>query len=129
MTDILINIAILEKQPDRVLFWHDQSQINRHSWVGIGDDKIATAIKEYAPERSVAIWKTIAEGLINQTKPSAYEQAASYLNKAEKVMKRRKKQSEWKKYLNGLRDKHARKRRFIEILDHLDSKPIINKKR
>jgi len=129
MKDILINIAILEKQPDRVLFWYDQSQGNRRNWVGTGDDRIAAAIQEHAPERSVAIWKTIAEGLINQTKPSAYEQAASYLHKAEKVMKRRKKQSEWKKYLNGLREKHARKRRFIEILDQSDSKPIISKKR
>jgi uncharacterized Zn finger protein len=129
MTDILINIAILEKQPDRVLFWYDQSQSNRHNWVGAGDDKVAAAIQEHAPERSIAIWKTIAEGLIKQTKPSAYEQAASYLNKAEKVMKRRKKQSEWKKYLNGLREKHARKRRFIEILDQSDSKPILSKKR
>ena len=99
----------------------------RRSWVGIGDDRIATAIQDHAPERSVAIWKTIAEGLINQTKPSAYEQAASYLRKVEKNMQFQKKQSEWIQYLNNLREKHAKKRRFIEILDKSDSRPIIKK--
>lgn len=129
MTDVLIDIAILEKHPDRVLFWHDYSQKNGRNWIGVGDDRIAVAIQEHAPERSVAIWKTIAEGLINQTKPSAYEQAASYLRKAEKVIKHQKKQSDWKKYLTGLREKHARKKRFIEILNQSDGKPIIRKKR
>lgn len=129
MTGVLIDIAILEKHPNRVLFWYDHSQKNGRNWIGVGDDRIAVAIQEHAPERSVAIWKTIAEGLINQTKPSAYEQAASYLRKAEKVMKRQKKQSEWKKYLNGLREKHARKKRFIEILDQSDGKLIISRKK
>ena len=127
MVDVLIDIAILEKKPDRVLFWFDQTQKNRRCWVGIGDDRIATAIQDHAPERSVAIWKTIAEGLINQTKPSAYEQAASYLRKVEKNMQFQKKQSEWIQYLNNLREKHAKKRRFIEILDKSDSRPIIKK--
>jgi uncharacterized Zn finger protein len=127
-TDILIDIAILEKQPDRVLFWYDQSQKNKRSWMGIGDDKIAAAIQDYAPERSVSIWKTIAESLINQTKPSAYEQAGSYLRKAEKIMTRVKKQTEWKQYLNRLKMQHARKRRFIEILEQSDNRPIISKK-
>ena len=129
MTNVLIDIAILEKKPEKVLFWYDQLQNNKRSWVGVGDDRIATAIEDYAPERSVSIWKTIAEGLINQTKPSAYEQAASYLRKAERIMKREKKQSQWNQYLNSLREKHDRKRRFIEILDQSDSRPIISKKR
>jgi uncharacterized Zn finger protein len=128
MTTLLIDIAILEKQPDRVLFWYDHGQ-NGRNWVGIGDDRIAAAIQEHAPERAIAIWKTIGEGLINQTKPSAYEQAARYLRKAEKVMKQQKKQVEWKKYVSGLREQHSRKKRFIEILDHSDGRPIISRKK
>jgi len=129
MTNVLIDIAILEKQPEKVLHWYGQLQKNKHSWVGVGDDRIAVAIKDYAPERSVSIWKTIAESLINQTKPSAYEQAASYLRKAERIMKRERKQSQWNQYLNSLREEHVRKRRFIEILDQSDSRPIISRKR
>ncbi len=125
MLNKLIDIAIKEKQPDRVLFWYDQSLKNNRNWISIGDDRIAVAIEEHAPERAVAIWQTIAEGLINQTKPSAYEQAVRYLRKAEKIMKRCKKLTEWKNYLNDLRNRHVRKKRLIEILDLSDSKPII----
>lgn len=129
VTNVLIDIAILEKKPEKVLYWYDQLQNNKRSWIGVGDDRIAAAIEDYAPERSVSIWKTIAEDLINQTKPSAYEQAASYLRKVERIMRREKKQSQWNQYLNSLRERHARKRRLIEILDQSDSRPIISKKR
>jgi len=129
MTNVLIDIAILEKEPEKVLCWYDQLQNNKRSRIGVGDDRIAAAIKDYDPERSVSIWKTIAEGLINQTKPSAYEQAAIYLRKVERIMKHEKKQSQWNQYLNSLREEHARKRRFIEILDQSNSLPIINRKR
>jgi len=129
MTNVLIDIAILEKKPEKVLYWYDQLQKSKRSRVGVGDDKIAVTIKDYAPERWVSIWKTVAEGLINQTKPSAYEQATGYLRKAERIMKREKKQSQWNQYLNSLREEHIRKRRFIEILDQSDSRPIISKKR
>jgi len=127
MTSVLIDIAILEKKPERVLFWYDQAGKNNHNRVGVGDDRIARAIEDYAPDRAVTIWKTIAESFINQVKPSAYEQAVRYLRKAGKIMKRQKKQTEWKQYLNNLKEKHARKRRFIEILGQSDSRPIINK--
>lgn len=126
MTNVLIDIAILEKNPEKVLLWYDQSHNNQHNWINFGDDKIAKAIQDYAPERAVSIWKTIAEGLIRHTKPSAYEQAAGYLRKIEKVMKRQKKKSQWDRYINSLRGTHARKRRFIEILDQSDSRPIIS---
>ena len=127
MIDVLIDIAILEKEPDRVLFWYDQSQKNRRSWVGIGDDRIATAIQDHAPERSVIIWKTIAGNLINQTKPSAYEQAVGYLRKAGKIMTQQNKQAEWNQYLDSLREQHKKKRRFVEILGQSDRQPIVSR--
>jgi uncharacterized Zn finger protein len=129
MANVLIEIAISEKKPEKVLYWYDQLQNNRRGWISIGDDRIAAAIQDYAPARAVSLWKTIAENLIHQTKPSAYEQAARYLRKAEKIMKREKKQSQWNQYLNSLREQHARKRRFIEILEQSDSRPIISKNR
>lgn len=71
----------------------------------------------------------IRERLIAQVKPSAYQEAANYLRKAAKVMTSQKKQAEWERYLEGLREKHIRKRRLMEILDSLDGKPIIKKRR
>jgi len=127
MTHVLIDIAILEREPERVLFWYDQIRKKRGSG-SVGDDRIAAAIKDYAPQHSVSIWKAMAENLINQTKPSAYEQAVGYLHKAETIMKRQKKQCQWDQYIESLRDRHARKRRFIEILNQSGSLPIISQK-
>jgi uncharacterized Zn finger protein len=123
----LIDIAILEKKPDQVLRWYDQLPKDRFGWYGIDKDAIATSIQTHAPDRAVDIWKNMAERLIDQVKPSAYKAASKYLKKASKVMNKAKKQAEWKKYIQGLRKIHARKRRLLEILDNLEDKPIIAK--
>lgn len=125
----LINIAIFEKKPDQVLKWYDQRAKGRFGWYGMDKDKIASAVQEYAPERAVEIWKNKAEGLIAQVKPRAYQEAAKYLRKAGKVMTKQKKQLKWDKYLRSLREVHARKYRLIEILDGLQGKPIVKKRR
>ena len=77
----------------------------------------------------MAIWKNKGERLIAQVKPSAYQEAVKYLRKAGVVMSKQKKQAQWDQYLRSLRDAHARKRRLIEILDGLDGKPIVKKRR
>lgn len=127
IASVLIDIAILEKKPERILFWYDQLN-TKGIWGGVNENNVAEAIQDFAPERAVSIWKKFAESLINRTKPSAYEQAVCYLRKADKIMKREKKQAEWNRYLNELKEKHARKRRLIEILNQSDSRPIINPK-
>ena len=129
MVDDLIHIALLEKKPDQVLHWYDQRPKQRLGWYGTDEDKIATAIQTHAPDRAIAIWQNKAERLIAQVKPSAYREAAKYLRKAKQVMTRQKKQGEWDRYLGGLREEHARKRRLIEILAGLDGKPILKKRR
>ncbi len=125
----LITIAILEKKPDQVLKWYDQRPKTRFGGLEVDEDAIATAIQTYAPERAVDIWKSIAESLIAQAKPSAYQKAAKYLRKAARVMGRVKKLPAWGNYLDALREQHHRKRRLMEILDGLDGKPIVKKGR
>jgi uncharacterized Zn finger protein len=44
-------------------------------------------------------------------------------------MARQNKQAQWDQYLSSLRATHARKRCLIEILDGLDGKPIMKKRR
>jgi uncharacterized Zn finger protein len=125
----LIDIAILEKKPDKVLRWYDQRPKGGFGGYGVDEDAVATAVQDHAPDRAVAMWKNKAEGLIAQVKPSAYQEAAKYLRKAAKVMRREKKLGEWESYLKALREQHIRKRRLIEILDGLDGKPIVKKGR
>ena len=128
MVDDLIDIAILEKMPDRVLHWYDRLLEKRPGWHGVDEDEIAVAVQVHAPDRAVALWKKKAEGLIAQVKPSAYQEAARYLRKAGSVMAQQKKKKQWDEYLRGLKEMHARKRRLMEILDDLDGKPIVGKR-
>jgi uncharacterized Zn finger protein len=124
----LIGIAILEKKPDQVLKWYDQRPKGRYGWFGVDEDHIAIAVQVHAPDRAVAIWKSKAERLIAQVKPSAYQEAGKYLRKAGVVMSKQNKQAQWDQYLGSLREAHARKRRLLELLDGLDRKPIIKKR-
>lgn len=128
MLEDLIEIAVLEKKPDRVLHWYDQLPKKRYGWYGVNDDEVATAVQTHAPDRAVAIWKRMAEGLISRVKPKAYQEAGKYLRKVAKVMTKERKQKEWDRYLQNLREQHARKIRLMEVLDSLDNKPIIKKR-
>lgn len=129
LIDQLIAIAILEKKPDRVLKWYDQRSKGPFGVYGIDEDEIATTVQTHAPDRAVDIWRNKAEGLIAQVKPSAYQEAARYLLKAASIVTRENKIEEWEQYLNALRQQHFRKRRLMEILDGLEGKPIVKKKR
>jgi uncharacterized Zn finger protein len=60
------------------------------------------------------------------TKPKAYEEAASHLRKAQRVIKELAKEKEWQEYLSALRKAYERKRRFIKILDGLQGRRIID---
>ncbi len=77
------------------------------------------------PDRALAMWKKIAEAQIAQTQPRAYEVAAGYLRKVHRVLKKLRREPEWKSYLAKLRQANARKRRLIEILDNLAGRRII----
>lgn len=129
MVTDLIKMALLEKKPDQLLYWYDRLPKKRYGWYGIDEDAIATTVQTHAPDRAVAIWKSKAEILIAQVKPKAYQEAGKYLRKAAKVMAKERKQVEWDRYLQSLREHHARKIRLMEVLDGLDDKPIIKKRR
>jgi len=129
MVSDLIDIALFENDPERVLDWYDRIPKQRFRGYSVDDDKVAAAVQNVAPDRAVGIWKRKAEGLIAHVKPRAYQEAGKYLRKAAKVMARESKQAEWNRYLQGLREHHARKIRLMEVLDNLEDKPIIRKKR
>jgi uncharacterized Zn finger protein len=127
MTDTLIDIAIAEKRPDEVLRWYDQRKPRSRSldsgW--FSEDRIAGVVAEAYPDRAVAIWKRLAEEQIALTTPKAYEQAAGYLRKAHRVLKRSGKIQDWQGYLAGLRRANERKRLLVRILDTLAGRRII----
>ena len=128
MADVLIDIAIEEKRPDEVLRWYDQRKSKKQIfWGGDGyqEDKIAGAVVDLYPDRAIAIWKNLAEKQIALTKPKAYEAAAIYLRKVYSLLKKLKREGEWKDYLLKLRQANARKTKFIEILNRVEGRRIV----
>ena len=125
---VLIDIAIAEKRPEEVLRWYDYRKSKKDdfwTWHGYREDHIAGAVADRYPDRALAIWKDLAERQIALTKPSAYETAAGYLRKVRTLLKKLKRENEWQAYLLQLRQANIKKRSFIEILNRLESRPII----
>jgi len=126
--ETFIDIAIAEKRPDDVLKWYDAKPKEKYSWTfgGHRDDKIAEAIKNHYPERALEIWKGIAEGEIAQTKVKAYQEASKYLKKIQRLSIQDEREKDWEDYVGQLRQANARKPRFMEILDSVSGKRIVD---
>ncbi len=128
MASELIDIAIAEKRTDDVLRWYDYQKSKKKGiwgWDNDQDTNVAEAVANRYPDRSVAIWKDLAERQIALTKPNAYETAAGYLRSIRDLFRKLKREYEWKDYASQLRQANTRKSRFVQILDRLDSRPII----
>jgi uncharacterized Zn finger protein len=128
MIDVLIDIAIEEKRPDDILRWYDQRRSKKQvfwGWDGYQEDQIAEAVADHYPNRALAIWKNVAEKQVALTKPKAYEAAAVYLRKVHSLLKKLKREEEWKNYLLKLRQANARKIKLIEILSRLEGRRIV----
>lgn len=81
---------------------------------------------DHYPDRAIAIWKNVAEKQIALTKPKAYEAAAVYLRKIHSLLKKLKREEEWKNYLLKLRQDNARKTKLIDILSRLEGCRIVD---
>lgn len=131
MIDVLIDIAIEEKRPDEVLRWYDQRKSKKQifwGWDGYQEDQIAEAVADHYPDRALAIWKNVAEKQIALTKPKAYEASAVYLRKVHSLLKKMKREEEWKNYLLKLRQTNARKTKLIEILERMKGHRIVDRR-
>lgn len=130
--DVLLALALEEKRPDDVLHWYDRLTAGRRprefAWYG-GDSlqgKIADVVAATHPDRAIALYKQIIEGLIDRTSPSAYEAARPSLRKLRDLLQHQKRQAEWAHYLAQLREANRRKRRLQEVLDRLDNRRIVD---
>jgi uncharacterized Zn finger protein len=131
MIDVLIDIAIEEKRPDEVLRWYDQRKSKKQifwEWDGYQEDQVAEAVADHYPDRAVAIWENVAEKQIALTKPKAYEAAAIYLRKVYSLLKKLKREEDWRNYISNLRQANARKSKLIESLSRLEGRRIIDGK-
>ncbi len=116
--DVLIDLAIHERDPRRVLHWYDSLSSSSRAALDTAE-RVAAAVCDHAPERAVALWQELAEAHIRRTKPAAYRSAGHFLRRAGQVMYRTGRVEAWLRYLSSLRERHRRKRRLLEVLDGL----------
>ena len=125
-------MAIAAKQPDEVLRWYDKMPKGQKrfgggwGFAGSGtDDRVAAAVAKSHPERALEIYRRQLDATLPQAHVSAYESAAGYLKKMQPIMKSLGRQAEWAALLAGIREKYRNRPRFMEILDKLEGRTIL----
>ncbi|HEV2133128.1 MAG TPA: hypothetical protein VGR47_02595 [Terracidiphilus sp.] len=132
--DVLIDMAIAERRPDDVLRWFDlwcaAAKGHRTRWnFGAGSyaDKVAATVAESHPERTLEIYRGCVEGNLPQASVSAYETVAAYLKKMRPILKSLDRCWEWNELVTEIRTKYRNRPRFMEILDRIEARPILQK--
>jgi uncharacterized Zn finger protein len=129
--DVLLEMAIAAKDPDEVLRWFDkmrkepQRPAYYYSAMSYAD-RVADAVSASHPERTLEIYTAALNAQLPQAHPSAYENAAGYLRKLRPVYKALGRAAEWNALVASIRDKYRNRPRFMEILDRLDGKTILD---
>jgi uncharacterized Zn finger protein len=120
----LIDIAIAEERFDDVVDLYQRCR--KSNRCGLETDKrVAQAVAATHPELALAIWQHTVDGLIAQTKPRAYEEAASYLRLMRHVYVQNERVDDWRRLLIRLRTEHKAKRRLMGVLDNLANKKLV----
>ncbi len=134
--DVLIDMAIAERQQNDALRWYDamragqKQQRGISSWCGYSDygDRVAAAVTESHPERALEIYRQRVEDNLPRAHVSAYEAVAAYLRKMRPILKSLHREAEWEKVLTEIRQNYRNRPKFMEILDKLDSRPILQQR-
>lgn len=132
--DVLIDMAIAERRPDDVLRWFETwraaAKGQRAGWYfGAGSyaDKVAAAVAESHPERSLEVYRGCVDQNLTQASVSSYETVAAYLMKMRPILKSLDRGWEWNELVTEIRTNYRNRPRFMEILDRLEARPILQK--
>lgn len=134
--DVLIDMAIVDCRHDDVLRWYDAMSTGQEhrggmSWYGSGGygDQVAAAVAKSHPERSLAIYRQRMDDHLPHASSSAYESVADYLRKMRPILQALHRESEWDGLLAEIRLRYKNRPKFMEILDKLDPRPIVEQKK
>ncbi|MDR1086526.1 MAG: hypothetical protein LBP22_17130 [Deltaproteobacteria bacterium] len=115
-----LEVALLEKEMPDIIKWHEKLHENRSASLYGADSfdlQVAQAVRDYAPEKSLVIWKRMAESKILVGKKYSYSKAVACLRNLRELMSKLGRKAEFDKYLAELRVIHKRRRLFlVELL-------------
>lgn len=132
--DVLIDMAISGRRPDDVLRWFDTwraaqkgQRAGWHFGAGSYADKVAAAVAESHPERTLDVYRGCVDQNLTRAEVSAYETVAAYLKKMRPILKSLDRGWEWNELVTEIRTNYRNRPRFMEILDRLEALPIVQK--
>lgn len=133
--EVLLDLAIDEKRHDDVLHWYEriksarrQSARGRGGWYGGEEDysdRVAAAVASSHPQQALAIYRKSLAAHLPQAHISAYETCTSYLGKMRPILTSLGRGDEWKRLLAEIRLEYRNRPRFMEILDKLNGRTIV----
>jgi uncharacterized Zn finger protein len=132
--EVLLEMAMAAKQPDEVLRWFDKMEPGSHgSGLYRGSysyaDRVAEAVSSSYPERSIAIYTAALNAQLPHAQPSYYEAATAYLRKLRPLYTALNRQGEWNALVASIRESYRNRPRFMDLLDGLDGRTILQSSR
>jgi uncharacterized Zn finger protein len=135
--DVLLEMALADKRLDDVIHWYDKLIATRRGanrkWAGWGvsvdSDRVAKAIARAYPERALEIYQQKLDAHLPQTGTSAYEVCAQCLRNMQSIYKSQDREDYWSELVADIRERFHNRPRFMEILDKLEGRTILQTRR
>lgn len=127
---VLLEMAIAAKRPDEVLKWFDKMRAEstpryHRSHAEVYADRVAEAVAATHPERALDTYQAALNAHLPHANQGAYEAATGYLRKLRPLYKALGRPAEWDALLTSVREKYKNRPRFMELLDTLDGRTIV----
>jgi uncharacterized Zn finger protein len=127
-------MAIRSKRPDDVLRWFDKMRSESrstgyHTHASGNAERVAEAVKARYPERSLEIYLAALNARLPHADFSAYHDAVNYLKKLRPLYSKLDRANEWSALVASIREKYRNRPRFMELLDGLDGRTIVEASR
>jgi uncharacterized Zn finger protein len=130
--EVLLDMALAAKRPDEVLRWFDKMQsaprgpgYYQGPYRSAYSDRVAEAVSAAYPERALAIYTAALNALLPHAQQSAYESATAYLRKLRPLYQALNRASEWTALVASIREKYRNRPRFMDLLDGLEGRSIV----
>jgi uncharacterized Zn finger protein len=129
-------MAIKAKRPDEVLRWYDTMRAAprpagyyHYDRASQYAERVADAVAATHPERAVEVYRAGLEANLRDANPAAYDAATKYLRKLRPVYAALDRSAEWTALVAKIREEYKRRRTFMEKLDTLEGKTILQSAR
>lgn len=82
-------------------------------------EQLLTLVEGHRPETAIMLYQGLIEQVLTSRKRTDYKTVQHYLTGTQKLYQQVDQESQWKAYLDVLRERHPRKRTLLEMLESL----------